>query len=96
MNTIITQALATGLPVITTRHSGLPEQVIDKKNGFLVNEGDYEFLAEKILFFMEHTEIWAQLSSFGRKHVLEKYDSAKLIDRQIHYYAEVMNGSNND
>ena len=54
MNTIISQALATGLPVITTRHSGLPDQVIDGKNGFLVDEGDFTSLAERIIYFMDH------------------------------------------
>ena len=90
MNVIISQALATGLPVITTRHSGLPDQVIDGKNGFLVEEGDFRSLAKKILYFMDHFEIWAQFSVFSRKHVKEKFDSTKLIDKQIQYYDEVL------
>lgn len=90
MNVIISQALATGLPVITTNHSGLPDQVIDGKNGFLVEEGDFKSLAEKILYFMDHCEMWAQFSIFSRNHVKEKYDSTKLIDMQIQYYDEVL------
>ena len=90
MNVIISQALATGLPVIATRHSGLPDQVIDGKNGFLVSEGDFKSLAKKILYFMDHVEIWTQFSIFGRNHVREKYDCAKLIDKQIKYYDEIL------
>ncbi len=90
MNVVISQALATGLPVIATKHSGLPEQVIDGKNGFLVDEGDFRALAEKILYFIDHFEIWPQFSVFGRNHVEEKYDSAELIDKQIKYYDELL------
>lgn len=90
MNIIISQALATGLPVITTRHSGLPEQVVDGENGFLVDEGDYLSLAEAILFFMDHAEIWARLSAAGRRHVKENYNAHTLLDKQISCYEEVI------
>ncbi len=90
MNTIISQALATGLPVITTKHSGLPDQVIDQKNGFLVNEGDYVNLAEKIIDYAKHPDIWKDFSLYGRKHVLEKYDSKALIDKQLFFYKKVL------
>jgi len=45
---MVSDALALGLPVIATRHGGLPEQVIDGENGFVVDEGDYQALAERI------------------------------------------------
>ena len=90
MNTVISQALATGLPVITTIHSGLPDQVIDGHNGYLVNEGDYEALAEKIIYYIDHTELWGRMSLNCRDHVQKNYDSGKLIDVQIQYYNEVI------
>lgn len=90
MNTVISQALATGLPVITTRHSGLPDQVKDGKNGFLVPENDYKALAEKILYYMDHPMLWPEFSKFGRKHVLKNYDSKSLMDKQVECYHDVM------
>jgi len=90
MNTVISQALATGLPVITTQHSGLPDQVKDGKNGFLVPEGDYHALAEAIIRYLEHPELWDAMGEFGRKHVLENYDSKKLIDEQIKLYEDCL------
>ncbi len=90
MNVVISQALATGLPVIATKHSGLPDQVKDGKNGFLVDEGDFSALAERILYFMDHPELWSQFSVFGRNHAKEEYDGNKLIDKQIQYYDEIL------
>jgi colanic acid/amylovoran biosynthesis glycosyltransferase len=89
MNTIISQALAVGLPVVTTRHSGLTEQVIDGKNGFLVDEGDFRALAERILFLADHPELLPALSEAGREHVQEHYDSRLLIERQLDIYREL-------
>jgi colanic acid/amylovoran biosynthesis glycosyltransferase len=90
VNTIVSEAMATGLPVITTNHSGLPEQVIDGKNGAVVPEADSEALAEKILFLLEHPELWAQYGRFGRAHALENYDSKRLIANQIRYYIDLL------
>ena len=90
MNTIVSQALATGLPVITTNHSGLPEQVINGRNGAVVPEGDFEALADQIQFLMSRPDLWAELGRFGRKHVLDNYDSKKLIDQQIGCYIRLL------
>ena len=90
MNVIISQALATGLPVITTKHSGLPDQVKDGKNGFLVDEGNYELLAEKIIYMIEHPELWSGMGRRGREHVLLNYNSETLIEKQIDLYKEIL------
>ena len=89
MNTVVSQALATGLPVVTTRHSGLPEQVIDGQNGFLVDEGDYLALAERLLAIAENPEALPAMSERGREHVARNYDAATLIEQQIQAYERV-------
>lgn len=93
MNTVVTQALATGLPVITTRHSGLPEQVIDGENGFLVDEGDYQALAERIVTVAGDPTQLARMGERGRRHVEAQYNADVLIDRQIAAYEQVVSAS---
>jgi glycosyltransferase involved in cell wall biosynthesis len=75
--------------VITTRHSGLPEQVVDGENGFLVDEGDYRALAERILAVAERPDLLPALSEQSRRHVERDYNSALLIGRQIEAYREL-------
>jgi len=86
MTTAVIQALATGLPTIATKHSGFPDQIIEGQNGFLVEEGDFKALAEKILFYIDHPEDWSRFSKFGRQLVMEKYNQDVLIEKQIDYY----------
>jgi colanic acid/amylovoran biosynthesis glycosyltransferase len=96
MNTVISQAMATGLPVVTTNHSGLPEQVLNEKNGFVVPEGDSDMLAEKILLLVEHPELWPRFGRFGRNHAKQQYDSKNLIKLQIIYYSELLSNNKAD
>jgi glycosyltransferase involved in cell wall biosynthesis len=46
--TVIMEAMATGLPVVSTDIGGIPEMVTHKKTGFLVPPGDTEALADAI------------------------------------------------
>jgi len=90
MNTTISEALATGLPVVATRHSGFPDQVIDGKNGYLANEADPEDFAAKILDYMEHPERWGRVSDAARAHALAYYDRKALIGRQFDRYQRIV------
>jgi len=89
VNTIVTQALACGLPVVVTRHSGLPEQVLDGVNGYVVDEGDWRALGECLVYLSEHTELLPGMSEAGLLHVKSHYDAAILIERQIATYEEL-------
>lgn len=47
----ILEAMASGLPVVATRHAGIPEAVAHQSTGFLVNEGDVRGFCEGMLMF---------------------------------------------
>lgn len=90
MTTGVLHALATGLPVITTNHGAFSEQVVEGKNGFMVPEGDYKALAEKIVYLLEHSEIWPDFGQQGRQLVLEKFNAKVLIEKQIEIYRAIL------
>ena len=48
MPVVILEAMATGLPVIGSAHSGIPEVVADGETGFIVKEGDAAGLARAL------------------------------------------------
>jgi len=90
MTTSVLHALATGLPTITSNHGAFSEQIIEGQNGFMVNEGDYEALAQKILFMVEHPELWPSLGRFGRDHVKKNFNFEALIDQQADLYRKII------
>ncbi len=92
MTTAVIEAMATGLPVIATLHSGFPDQVIPGKNGYLAREADPADLAQKILEYIEHPERWIAMSKEARALSLEKYDRTPLIARQHELYGKIAPG----
>jgi glycosyltransferase involved in cell wall biosynthesis len=63
------EASATGLPIVSTRHDGIPEVVLDGKAGFLVEEHDVEGMAEKLACLAASSSLWDQMGRTAREHV---------------------------
>ena len=45
---VITEAMASGLPVVSTDIAGIPEQILDGENGFLIQPGEVEALTDRL------------------------------------------------
>ncbi|HHT9113085.1 MAG: glycosyltransferase [Planctomycetes bacterium] len=86
------EALAQGLPVLSTQHSGIPELIRDGESGFLVREGDVDALAERLEFFLVHPEIWSKMGRAGREHAEKYYNIDTLNDRLVGLYQELLAG----
>ncbi|BAB76900.1 colanic acid biosynthesis glycosyltransferase WcaL [Anabaena sp. FACHB-709] len=84
------EAMAMGLPVISTRHGGIPELVTDGVSGFLVPERDAEAIAHKLTYLIEHPELWEEMGKAGRGRVAEKYDMNKLNDELVEIYQQML------
>jgi colanic acid/amylovoran biosynthesis glycosyltransferase len=54
----ILEAMAAGLPVVSTFHSGIPEIVENGKTGFLVQEFDYAGMAEKLSLLLKDKDLY--------------------------------------
>ena len=88
---VLMEALAQGMPVLSTQHSGIPELVQDGESGFLVPERNVEALADKLEFLIKHPEIWSEMGRKGRKHVERYFDIDKLNNRLVELYQLLYN-----
>ena len=57
------------MPVVSTRHNGIPEHVIDGRTGYLVNEFDFESMAERMLELANDAALRKEMGSAGRENV---------------------------
>ncbi|MBW2606221.1 MAG: glycosyltransferase [Deltaproteobacteria bacterium] len=86
---VLMEAMAMGLPIITTIHSGIPELVQDGKSGFLVPERDVKSLVEKISYLLDNSEGWSKMGTTGRAFVDEHYNIKTLNDTLVTIFEKV-------
>jgi colanic acid/amylovoran biosynthesis glycosyltransferase len=72
--TVICEAQAMGLPVVGTRHAGIPEAVVHNETGFLVEERSVDELAERILQLLNDNELRESFAKAARTRVEEHFD----------------------
>jgi colanic acid/amylovoran biosynthesis glycosyltransferase len=88
--TALCEAMASGLPVISTRHSGIPELIDDCKDGLLANEGDVEGVYSKMKLLKDMNI--REISRNARSKIEEKFDHAKTIDFFCKKMADIVAG----
>jgi len=67
------EALALGLPVVSTNVGGIPYLVKDRETAMLVNDSDSKAMADAIIELIENPDLAQKLTSNGRK-LVEQFD----------------------
>jgi colanic acid/amylovoran biosynthesis glycosyltransferase len=79
----IMEAMARGLVVVSTHHTGIPELVEDGESGVLVDEHDVEALGTALVALATEPERWASLGRAARQRVEDAFDQDKLNDALV-------------
>lgn len=93
---VLMEAMAYGLPVLSTFHSGIPELVEDGVSGFLVPERDVDGLASKLLYLLENRSKWDEMGKEGRRRVEHQHDIQKLNNRLLSIFENLLNQHTNN
>lgn len=87
---VVSEAMACGKPVIGTNIGGIPDQIINGHNGFLVKLRNPEEIAEKILWLISNSKEAKRMGMNGRKIVEENFNIDKRTDKIIQLYGELI------
>ncbi len=83
------EAQACATPVIASSLPGVRSVVVDGKTGWLVPPNDAEALRERMEHVMDQAPEFMAFHTAGVKHVIERYDQERHMDRLIETYKEV-------
>jgi len=78
---VLLEAMAVGLPVITTAVAGIPELVDNNQNGLLYQSHDVEGISSGIIELLHNPEKRRQFGSAASKKVKEQFDVAQAAQR---------------
>lgn len=87
---VFAEAQATGLPVVSFRHGGIPEVVLDGVTGLLAEERDSSALAAHILRFLQNEAFWEACSTRAVKWIEERFDLVKQTQELEQIYSSLL------
>ncbi|MFM7148641.1 MAG: glycosyltransferase [Gemmataceae bacterium] len=89
---VVLESCAAGVPVVATAVGGTPEIIDDGVNGLLVQPGDPDALAERILEAIECEETMRELGFQGRQKVLERFSFPAQVDGYTRLFKKIIPG----
>jgi colanic acid/amylovoran biosynthesis glycosyltransferase len=82
----VKEAMAVGMPVVATYHSGIPELVTDGVSGLLAPERDVRALGECLQRLLAEPALWPRLTDAARRKVETDFDSDMLNNQLVTIY----------
>lgn len=86
------EAMALGIPSISTAVYAIPEALIDDETGVLIPAGDAKALAAAITRLRANRQLRESLAAKGREHVLAKFNEKAVAELATAAYRRALNG----
>jgi glycosyltransferase involved in cell wall biosynthesis len=89
---VLMEAMAMGIPCVTTRIAGIPELIRDGLDGLLVPPSDLDALVTALARLMDDAKLREQIGKSGRARVVEHFDLRRSVERLARIFAERVQG----
>jgi len=89
---VIIEAMAAGLPVISTDQGAIRESVIDGTTGYLVEKRNPEDLVEKIMRLSGDEDLRERMSQESRKRYSNEFTEARMVQKMADAFTKVLSG----
>lgn len=85
------EAMACGIPTITTSIGGLPELVVHNETGYIAEIGDVERMAKYAIDLLKNQNKYKKFSENARKRAVEFFNKEKIVNQYEQFYLKVLN-----
>lgn len=82
------EAMASGVPVISTNAGGVPEIMVNGKTGFLSEVGDYKDMAKNAIYILEDETRYQEFKKNAKEHA-RKFDITNILPQYEKLYYQL-------
>lgn len=86
----VIEAMAAGLPIISTDKGAITESVIDGKNGYIVEPGNPEAIAQKVLLLMNNNELRKKMGNDSRNLYLQNFTETRMVENFTNVFNRII------
>jgi glycosyltransferase involved in cell wall biosynthesis len=89
---VIPEAMATGLPVVSTRVGGIPDVIEEGETGFLVPTGDEAALRERLALLQADPDLARAVGARARAAAIARFSAERMQREYLELYERVLAG----
>jgi glycosyltransferase involved in cell wall biosynthesis len=82
----ISEAMAAGVPVITSNRCGMPYMVEDNRSGFLIEPDDVAQIADRLNRLLGSAELRRSMAARGRKIAMARFHPSEVAQKTLRVY----------
>lgn len=87
------EAMACGLPVVSSSVGGLPELVIHNETGFIAEIGDVDRMAKYSIDLLTNERKYNIFSKASRDRAVKEFDTNIIVPKYVQYYEKILNAN---
>ena len=87
---VLLEAMANGIPVLSTSVGDIPHLIDHESTGFLVDPGDIEGLVKYMLEFLNHTDKSQKMAQQGRNFILKNFSAKEMTEKTESLYRSLL------
>lgn len=85
------EAMACGVPVISTSVGGLPELIIHNQTGYIAEIGDIDRMAKYAIELLTNEKKYKSFAKYSRERAVNNFDKNLILPQYINYYEKILN-----
>ena len=86
----VTEALWKAKPVVAGNVGGIPQQIKDGHNGYLVDPNNYRECADKVIKLLNDPKLCEDMGNKAKEYVREKFLTTRLLSDYLDLLSEVL------
>ncbi len=85
------EAMACGVPVVSSSVGGLPELIIHNETGYIAEIGDIDRMAKYVIDLLTNEKKYSIFSKNSRERAVKYFDKNLIVPKYIQYYEKILN-----
>ena len=86
----VTEALWKGTPVVASNIGGIPTQIKDGHNGFLIDPYDIKGCADRVVEILKHKSLAKELGKNAKEYVRKNFLTTRLLSNYLDLFLEIL------